>query len=343
MGGAERFALRLARSALQAGQFDEVAFICPSSSVLASTAHGEGFRVVDVTYPEPGGIALLRLPMALWRLRRTLLSERPTTLLANTARAQMYIWLAMAGVRTRPRLVHLVHEQDSARRRSMRWIYKNTGSVLVVGSNAARTYGSCLRRKNISAVNNFLEDEEFGRLSGVPRRTTKEPSKTVLGALGRMIPEKGYAELVDELAAVGAEAWGKLRIAAFVEQPDYDARLRARIRQLELTGRIELLGSVSEPSAFLGEIDVLVVPSTGNEGQPTVIIEALAAGRPVIVRTPMYSEDFTDQPVYAYSSPQELRRALLTAASGSPSADELRRAFGASQALEALSAAERAA
>ena len=32
---------------------------------------------------------------------------------------------------------------------------------------------------------------------------------------------------------------------------------------------------------FFAQIDALVVPSTGNEGQPTVIIEGMLYGRPV--------------------------------------------------------------
>jgi glycosyltransferase involved in cell wall biosynthesis len=97
-----------------------------------------------------------------------------------------------------------------------------------------------------------------------------------------------------------------------------------------------LLGPVSDTAGFLEPADLLIVPSTGNEGQPTVILEALAAGRPVIVRSQLYTEDYEGLAVRAYETVDELRQAILSPPDATASHAVLRERFGAQQAVAAL-------
>ncbi len=82
------------------------------------------------------------------------------------------------------------------------------------------------------------------------------------------------------------------------------------------------------------------MPSIGTEGQPTVIVEGLARGLPVIVRRPIWSRDFEGLPVLPYANPDELAAAIAQAQKLAPAApEELERRFGPEQALDALIAA----
>jgi glycosyltransferase involved in cell wall biosynthesis len=78
------------------------------------------------------------------------------------------------------------------------------------------------------------------------------------------------------------ERWAALRVAGARQDEHYAAEVERRIASSGLGDRVELLGHRDDVVAFLAEIDALVVPSVGNEGQPTVILEALATGVPVI-------------------------------------------------------------
>ena len=102
---------------------------------------------------------------------------------------------------------------------------------------------------------------------------------------------------------------------------------------------VELRGQVSDVPAFLGEIDALVVPSVGNEGQPTSILEALAYGRPVVVRDGVYARDYEGLPVVAYSDSADLGAALRDLPQGAVDAAELERRFGPAQLIAAFEAA----
>jgi len=106
-----------------------------------------------------------------------------------------------------------------------------------------------------------------------------EPAR--IGFLGRLSPEKGTDELVAvarQLAAAGAGA--TLDIAG--DGPDRET-LTARLAAVaDGTGlQVCLRGTVGDVRAFLGEVDVLVVPSH-NEGMPYGVLEAMAAGCAVV-------------------------------------------------------------
>jgi glycosyltransferase involved in cell wall biosynthesis len=335
-GGGQRFALRLARYAAES-RGAEVRMVCPADSALAQWTRDAGLPVTDADFPP---FLTPRVVTALARTRGLVGRVRADALIvANSARVQAYLFAASRLRRTPARVVNVMHEQDSARRVSARFAYRRFGSLLVIGDAAARAYRERLPGVTVHEANNFLTDEEiapFGALRS-SRRAADGPA--VLGTLARMIPEKGLIELVEELSATSVRPlWQRLVVAAFPQDEAYERRLRARIGQLGLEAVVELAGSRPATEVLVG-VDALVVPSTGYEAQPTVIIEALAAGVPVIVRSPLWSPAYEDLPMLVYDSSADLAAALerLPLAPAEPAA--IARRFGPESFMAALEAA----
>jgi glycosyltransferase involved in cell wall biosynthesis len=337
-GGAERFALRLACEVRRA-MHQEVLVVCPRLSELHQRCEDLGIPTRAAEFPPPFVSSVPRLVPALAKLRRILVRAAPATLVGNTARAQFYSVLALGATKRDIRVVHIAHEQASIERRQLRALYRHRGRLLVVGAGATRSYAERLPGVAVQQINNFLSSEELERLASIepPRPGTRAAT---IGVLGRMVPEKGFIELLEELAAI-RDAWHRVHIAAFVEQHGYERAVRTRISDLDLSRQVTLAGPTRNVANFLAHIDVLIVPSTGSEGQPTVILEALAARRRVIVRRQIASSDFEDLGVLAYSTPSELRAALLATDSSfttSATAGLIRERFGAAQVLNAIAA-----
>ena len=217
------------------------------------------------------------------------------------------------------RLVHLMHERDSADRAIMRLVHHRWGRVVAVGAGTAEVYRS-------AALCNFLLDEDYDRFAAL----APPPGNATLGVLARLIPEKGVLELLRELDKVAG--WSRLLHGGGEQDPEYAAAVRNAA-----TERVQLLGHVDDVPGFLAQVDAVIVPSVGNEAQPTSIIEALAAGRPVIVREQVYSaQDYRGLPVFAYGDLGAALEAALAAPPPEPAV--LRGRFGAEQALAAIEA-----
>jgi glycosyltransferase involved in cell wall biosynthesis len=330
-GGGQRVVLRLARFVHELPPDRSARMICPAGSELATHCRAIGIPVLDARFPGFGQ----QIPAAVRELRRVL-ADLPTdaVLVGSSLRVQVYAHAAELGRRERHRIVHFLVEQDSAARLTTKVLLRRYGAVVVLGDTAARTYQEELPGIDVLPVNNFLLPEEFA-VAAAHRARPVGGKAPVLGVLARLFPGKGVVELVGELAA-NPDAWSQLLVAGGRQDESYAVEVEHRIVAEGLDDRVRLLGHVTDYEDFFGKVDVLVVPSTGNEGQPTVIVEALAYGRPVIVRQPIWSLAFERLPVVPYRDGRDLRDALTRIEHASIDREELVDRFGPMQALEAI-------
>lgn len=120
-----------------------------------------------------------------------------------------------------------------------------------------------------------------------PREVAERPP--TLGYLARICPEKGFDVLVDAWLRVRQKDGGaavRLRAAGWLgarDRPFFD-RCRARIEAAGALQDFTLVDIPDRPSkiAFLHSVDVFSVPSPSREPKGLFLLEALAAGRPVV-------------------------------------------------------------
>jgi glycosyltransferase involved in cell wall biosynthesis len=329
MGGGQRFALKLALAAAARTPPIRSVMVCPAESLFALQCQGAGFETHHAEFPSVSPPSI-RAPAAVLALRRLLATAPPSAIfVANSPRTQAYAAAAHLFSQDDRPIVNLAHEQDTAARRVARATFRHGGRLVAIGTNSASVYERALPGVKVRKINNVLDDHELESASGARARAVR------LAVLARMIPEKGIIELLDEVAA-SSQCWSTLAIGASPQDRDYEARVKDHISALGLTGRARLLGAISDVASFLDSADVLVVPSTGCEGQPTAIIEALARGLPVLVREPILSDDFGGMPVQSYRNAADFGAALHALRPAPPSVEDMRRRFGADQAITGL-------
>jgi glycosyltransferase involved in cell wall biosynthesis len=118
-----------------------------------------------------------------------------------------------------------------------------------------------------------------GNRDEVRRRIGIGPERFVLGWFGRMTAVKRTDDLLDVLVAVrnaGVDA-----VLLLVGDGSDRDRLEQRAHDLGVARHCLFLGYQKEIGAWYAACDVVLLTSA-NEGTPVTIIEALAAGRPVV-------------------------------------------------------------
>ncbi len=139
------------------------------------------------------------------------------------------------------------------------------------------------RVDRIHRIYNGLNLAEFGHAN-----FSSDPPLIV--AIGRLIPKKGFANLIRACGLL-VEHRISFRCEIFGEGP-LENQLRAQIDELGLQERVQLLGAKPQHDLreHLARANVFVMPSVpeaqgGMDNLPTVIMEAMATGLPVVSTT----------------------------------------------------------
>jgi polysaccharide biosynthesis protein PelF len=103
-----------------------------------------------------------------------------------------------------------------------------------------------------------------------------------VGLVGRVVAIKDVATFLRAAAIVAAERPGCefLVIGPLDHEPDYAHTCQRLAAELEIGDRVTFTGE-TDPSAWYPELDVVALTSV-SEAQPLALLEAMAAGRPVV-------------------------------------------------------------
>ena len=104
-----------------------------------------------------------------------------------------------------------------------------------------------------------------------------------LGVVALFRPRKGIEVLLDAVAILRRQGVPvHLRAVGTFESPKYAAEVVLRARQLGLSEHITWTGFSRDVDKELQKMDLFVLPSLFGEGLPMVVLEAMAAGVPVV-------------------------------------------------------------
>ena len=104
-----------------------------------------------------------------------------------------------------------------------------------------------------------------------------------LGMVALFRPRKGIEVLLEAMAILRRQGIPvHLRAVGTFESPEYEAEIAARVRRLQLNEHVAWTGFTRHVTAELRKMDLLVLPSLFGEGLPMVVLEAMAAGVPVV-------------------------------------------------------------
>lgn len=277
-GGAERVMLNLAHGFVQRGI---------SVDLVLASARGEYLEYVQdgVTIHDLG---VRRASSSIAPLVHYLRHNQPDALISALGQANIAALAAKRLSTTRVPVLVTEHqsfdpERERGFRRSLfprlaRWLYPGAKVVAVsegVADSLAAYTG--LPRRDITVINNPVLTEQLRALSSEP--LPADAVKPYLLGMGRLTAQKNFPLLLEAFSRV-AEQRPEHRLLVLGEGPDR-AALEAEAARLGLEERVSFPGFINNPYPYLREAAAFVL-SSDWEGLPTVLIEALALGVPVV-------------------------------------------------------------
>lgn len=290
-GGAERIVAMLARQLQVLGHQVEVAVLGPErGSALQQQLEaadiklhflGKGPGLDPKVIPRLGGLLAGRQPQLVHTHLHVLKYLLPARVLRRQPPFLQRGPLSLPIVHTLHNLAQ--HEAVATDRAVQRLAFRRAVVPVAIGDAVADSVQQVYGFRPAEIIPNGVDVAAHVAPPGSRARLRAElglaEHTPVLLAVGRLNPQKDHRSLLDALADPRLAGLGAhLLVAGDGELRD---DLLARAADLGLTGRVHFLGLRQDVPALLAAADLFVL-SSRYEGNPLVVMEALAAGRAVV-------------------------------------------------------------
>jgi glycosyltransferase involved in cell wall biosynthesis len=168
--------------------------------------------------------------------------------------------------------------------------------VAVSGAQGVKVRRAGVKADRITVIPNAIDPDRFvdvdPRYRARVERFFRTPKSRIIGAAGRLSPEKGFEVFISAAARV-LDVHPDCGFVLFGHGPCKES-LQQQIAMLGLGGSVVLGGFRHDLDRFIPQLD-LFVQSSYTEGLPNVVLEACAASVPVVATdvggTPEIIED----------------------------------------------------
>ena len=177
-------------------------------------------------------------------------------------------------------------ERDPAMLSLERRLVASTDAMIAVSESVRRHVADNIGvdEQRIDVIPNGVDASAF---TGVDRSDARralllDATRPVVGLIGRITEQKGQDDFVEAALAIAVERPEPLFVmVGFAEDAELQQRLRQKIAVFGLSDRIRFLGNRDDMASVYAALDLLVAPSRW-EGFGMMLIEAMAAGRPIV-------------------------------------------------------------
>ena len=165
-----------------------------------------------------------------------------------------------------------------------RTLYRLADAVVAVSGGIAESVRQSLAvdAKRVRTIHNPIPTDSIRRLAqaAVTHPWFADGEPPVVLCVGREARSKDYPTLVEAFGLARREVGSRLVILGRLSAP-FRARLKSQARDLGVEGDVGFVDFDENPYRYMRRAGLLAL-SSRSEGLPTVILEALACGTPVV-------------------------------------------------------------
>ncbi len=283
-GGAERLVVDLSKQMKLEEDEVEILLFDGTETPLKVEAETAGIPVRALSK----GWHAMRNPLLLFKLMRVLRKNRYDVVHAHNTSCQLL--LAVASCFQHLRLVTTEHNTDNRRRRWRgyravdRWMYRRYRRIICVGEETKQALAAWLVHPDLTnkltVIPNGIAVSKFA--GAIPAEDVSSQQRRKILMISAFRPQKDHPTLIRALSMLPEEY--RLFLAGGSETDEdrkYQNDCKQLVSELGLDDRVRFLGVRSDVPQLLAATDVVVL-STAYEGMSLSLLEAMAAGRPLI-------------------------------------------------------------
>jgi glycosyltransferase involved in cell wall biosynthesis len=210
----------------------------------------------------------------LWKLFLYIRKVRPSIIHTHLFGADVFGAIAgrVAGCRNIISTEHNLNFSEGALKKLLKKIAAALRTHTVAISETVRRYA--IEREGVSSRKSSVI---YSGVAIKPLRRFAKGETLLIGAVGRLTRQKNFPLLVEAMSRIQDET---VRCEIAGQGEDYEM-LKNQINSLHLNKKVSLIGFQKDMDAFFNRINLLVMTSLW-EGNPLALLEAGAAGVPVI-------------------------------------------------------------
>lgn len=279
LGGAEQVMLALVPHFMQTHQVD---LIClrKKGSLLANVPGNLPLRFLA---PDKASWLLLAVN-GLIGIRKIIIGDENAVVLSTGTGTNLLACAARAISPGGARVV--IREACSSKNSSnpviallKRLLYPHADGMIGVSDGVAEELKALAgKRLPIASIPNPVDVERINALAAMPDRTLADFPHAFILTVGRLVPQKNTALLIDAFARIATSVDEHLVI---IGAGPLESELQRRIAAYDLDSKVHMLGEIANPHPWYRRASAFVLCSD-SEGYPNVLLEALVHGLPVI-------------------------------------------------------------
>jgi len=284
-GGAEISTIRLANQLAKHGY---------NVDCVALQAVGP-FRERILPSVEVHDLRVRRASLSVYAIATYIRTYRPQILVGNMSHINVACVLATLISRLPIKLMLVEHNdylasilddgswKDSPLRIMMRFTYPRATWIAAVSHGAAESLEKVLGlpKSSVHVLPNGIDLRSLKEEMRAPLDHIwflEQESVPVVTSIGRLVPQKGFLDLLFAFSILRSKMQVRLMI---IGEGIHRQLLEQRIKELELSKDVSLMGFVDKPLRYVARSDLYVL-SSRYEGQGVVLLEAMACGVPIV-------------------------------------------------------------
>lgn len=205
-----------------------------------------------------------------------------------------------------------------------RYLDIQVGVSQEIVDNLLKTYQHSMKMIPVRLIFNGINIEKE---NAITLGQVKKESPYTIGSIGRLAEQKGFSDLISA-TAIARKQIPNLKLI-LIGDGELRESLQAEAKKYQIEDHVTFTGKVNNVNGYLHQID-LFVSSSLWEGLPTVMMEAMLAGVPVVATSIPGSTDLVKPGVNGWlatpGKPEHLAKVIVDALIDFEHRDSFRRA-----------------